>query len=120
MLRYLLDTNSCIQVLYERPRGLQAQFNDKAEALCLSDVVLYELLHGAERSGNPPRVRREVKHFTRRRTVLPFDSDAAAHTADIRADLEQRGRTIGPCDLMIAEHARSRAMVVVTDDLDEF
>jgi tRNA(fMet)-specific endonuclease VapC len=120
MLRYLLDTNLCIRVLRDRPKGLRTLFNAHAEALCLSDVVLYELLYGAERSADPPRIRRDVEHFAARLTVLPFDSDAAAHTAEIRADLEGRGCVIGPYDLMIAGHARSRGLVVVTGNLGEF
>ncbi len=120
MLRYLLDTNLCIRVLRDRPQGLRARFNANAEALCLSDVVLYELLYGAERSNDPPRIRREVEHFSGRLTVLPFDSEAAAHTAEIRTELEGRGCVIGPYDLMIAGHARSRGLVVVTGNLGEF
>lgn len=120
MLRYLLDTNLCIRVLRDRPQGLRARFNENAEALCLSDVVLYELLDGAERSGDPPRIRREVEHFAGRLAVLPFDSDAAAHTAEIRGDLERRGCVIGPYDLMIAGLGRSRGLVVVTGNLAEF
>jgi tRNA(fMet)-specific endonuclease VapC len=120
MLRYLLDTNLCIRVLRDRPQGLRARFNANAEALCLSDVVLYELLYGAERSSDPSRIRQEVEHFAARLTVLPFDSDAAAHTAEIRADLERRGSVIGPYDLMIAGHARSRGLMVITGNLGEF
>ncbi len=120
MLRYLLDTNLCIRVLRDRPQGMRARFNANAEALCLSDVVLYELLYGAERSNDPPRIRREVEHFAGRLTVLPFDNEAAAHTAEIRADLEARGCVIGPYDLMIAGHARSRGLVVATGNLGEF
>ena len=120
MLRYALDTNLCIRVLRDRPQGLRAAFNANAEALSLSDVVLYELLYGAERSNDPARVRREVEHFAARLTVLPFDSEAAAHTADIRAELERRGCVIGPYDLMIAGHARSRGLIVVTGNLREF
>ncbi len=120
MLRYLLDTNLCIRVLRDRPQGLRARFNANAEALCLSDVVLYELLYGAERSNDPPRIRREVEHFAGRLTVLPFNSEAAAHTAEIRTELEGRGCVIGPYDLMIAGHARSRGLVVVTGNLGEF
>lgn len=120
MLRYMLDTNLCIRVLRDRPQGVRTRFNANAEALCLSDVVLYELLYGAERSNDPPRIRREVEHFAGRLTVLPFDSEAAAHTAEIRGDLERRGNGIGPYDLMIAGHARSRGLIVVTGNLVEF
>ena len=120
MLRYSLDTNLCIRVLRDRPKGVRAAFTANGEALCLSDVVLYELLYGAERSNDPPRVRREVEHFAARLTVVPFDSEAAAHTADIRSDLESRGCVIGPYDLMIAGHARSRGLIIVTGNLAEF
>ncbi|MGI4950193.1 MAG: PIN domain-containing protein [Janthinobacterium lividum] len=53
-------------------------------------------------------------------TTLPYDSAAAAHTADIRADLKRQGRSIGAYDVMIAGHARSRGLVVVTGNLKEF
>ena len=119
-LRYLLDTNFCIHVIRDRPAGLRGRFNAEADALCLSDVVLYELLYGAERAARPAAVRQEVQRFAARLTVLAFDSDAAAHAADIRAALERGGGVIGPYDLMIAGHARSRGLVVVTGNLGEF
>lgn len=119
-LRYLLDTNLCIRVLRDRPASLRGRFNAEAEALCTSDVVLYELLYGAERSARPAETRREVERFVARLSVLPFDGDAAAHTAEIRASLERRGGVIGPYDLMIAGQARSRGLVVVTGNLSEF
>jgi hypothetical protein len=40
--------------------------------------------------------------------------DAAAHAGEIHADLERRGQCIGPCDILIAGHARSRGLVVTT------
>ncbi|MBS1040432.1 type II toxin-antitoxin system VapC family toxin [Gluconobacter cerinus] len=67
----------------------------------------FQLLYGAERSSDRVRSRRKVERFVARLAVLPFDSEAAAYTADIRAALERNGRIIGPYDLMIAGHARS-------------
>ncbi len=52
--------------------------------------------------------------------MLPFDTDAASHTAEIRAQLERSGNVTGPYDLMIAGHARSRGLVVVTGNLRDF
>ena len=120
MLHYSLDTNLCIRVIRDRPAGLRPRFNAEAERLCISAVVLYELHYGAERSARAAETRRQVERFTARLSVLPFDDEAAAHTADIRADLERRSMTIGPYDLMIAGHARSRGLVVVTGNLREF
>lgn len=120
MLRHLLDTNLCIRVLRDRPASLRARFNAEAAGLCISDVVLYELLFGAEKSAHPAQNRTAVERFAARLTVLPFDSAAAAHSANIRADLERRGASIGSYDLMIAGHARSRGLIVVTGNLREF
>lgn len=120
MLRYMLDTNLCIRVLRHRPASLRERFNAEAACLCISSVTLAELLVGAEKSARPGETRRQVEGFAARLEVLDFDSHAAAHYADIRADLERKGLSIGPYDLMIAGHARSRGLVVVTGNLGEF
>jgi tRNA(fMet)-specific endonuclease VapC len=120
VLRYMLDTNLCIRLLRDRPQGLRARFNAEADALCISTIILTELLHGAEKSAAPVRNRREVERFAERLAILPFDNSAAAHAANIRAALERRGLPIGGYDLLIAGHARSRGITVVTGNLREF
>lgn len=120
MLRYLLDTNLCIRVLRDRPAAVRQRFNLEADGLAISSVVLAELLHGAAKSARPVENRNEVEKFAARLDVLPFDARAADHAADIRANLERRGQTIGAYDLLIAGHARSLGLVVVTGNLAEF
>jgi tRNA(fMet)-specific endonuclease VapC len=120
MLRNMLDTNLCIRLLRDRPQGLRPRFNAEADTLCISTITLTELLHGAAKSAKPIENRREVEGFAARLSVLPFDEDAAAHAADIRADLERRGTPIGAYDLLIAGHARSQGLVVITGNLGEF
>jgi tRNA(fMet)-specific endonuclease VapC len=119
MLRYLLDTNLCIRVPRDRSSTLRDRFNSEAEGLCISTIVLTELLHGAAKSARPDHNRREVGRFAARLEVLPFDAGAADHAADIRASLELLGRTIGGYDLLIAGHARSRGLIVVMGNLGE-
>ena len=120
MLRYMLDTNLCIRVLRERPAALRERFNAEAEGLCISTIVLMELLHGAEKSARPGHNRQEVERFAARLAVLPFDENAASHAAEIRAALERKSQPIGAYDVLIAGHARSRGLVVVTGNLREF
>jgi tRNA(fMet)-specific endonuclease VapC len=120
MLRYMLDTNLCIRVLRDRPANLRGRFNREADALCISTIVLTELLVGVEKSNRPAETRREVDRLTARLIVLPFDEAAAANAAEIRASLEGRGQAIGGYDTLIAGHARSRGLVVVTGNLREF
>ena len=120
MLRFMLDTNICIRVLRDRPPSARPRFNAERDALCISTATLAKLLHGAAKSARPAEKRREVDRLASRLAVLPFDEDAAAHFGDIRADLERRGMVIGPYDLMVAGHARSRGLIVVTGNLGEF
>ena len=120
MLRYMLDTNVCIRVLRDRNSGMRQQFNAQADGLCLSTIVMHELLTGAEKSARPAHNRGEVERFAARLEILAFDEDAAGHAAEIRAALERRGQKIGAYDLLIAGHARSRGLIIVTANLGEF
>jgi tRNA(fMet)-specific endonuclease VapC len=120
MLRYMLDTNLCIRVLRDRPAVARRRFNETSESLCISTIVLAELLHGAARSAWPEQNRRAVEDFAARLEVLAFDEAAAGHAADIRAELERKGGMIGGYDLLIAGHARSRGLTVITGNLREF
>lgn len=119
-LQYLLDTNICITVLRDRPSGLRERFSINADGLCISTIVLSELLHGALKSARPEHHRREVERFAARMETLSFDADAAAHAADIRVDLERRGQIIGGFDRLIAGQARSRGLIVVAANIGEF
>ncbi len=120
MLRYMLDTNLCIRILRDRPQSIRARFNAEADGLSISTIVLTELLYGAAKSARPIENRTEVERFANRLEVLPFDADAAAHAGDIRATLERAGRQIGGYVVLIAGHARSRGLIVVTGNLGEF
>lgn len=120
MPSYLLDTDFCIAVLRDRSPALKDRFVQRAETLSISTITLTELLVGAAKSMWPDRWSAEVESLTERLKVLPFDAGAAAHAADIRADLERRGQIIGTYDILIAGHARSRGMTVVTGNLREF
>ncbi|MDB5429098.1 MAG: PilT protein domain protein [Caulobacter sp.] len=116
----MLDTDLCIRVIRDRPPGVRPRFNAEADGLCVSTITLTELIYGAEKSARTAERRAEVDLFVARLQVLPFDDRAAGHAADIRADLERRGTPIGSYDLLIAGHARSEGLTVVTGNLREF
>lgn len=79
-----------------------------------------ELVHGAERSSNPDRNLTSLEGFVARMDVLPLDDSAAAHAGQIRAELARLGMPIGPYDQLIAGHARSQGLVLVTNNEKEF
>lgn len=120
MLRNMLDTNLCIRVLRDRPPGLRPRFNAEADTLAISTITYTELIHGAAKSARPAENRRAVEGFANRLAVLPFDENAAAHAGEIYAELARKGQLIGPYDILIAGHARSRGLVVITGNLREF
>ncbi len=120
MLRYMLDTDICIRALRDRPQSARERFNAEADGLCISTVTLGELLYGAEKSARPSHHRKEVEYFAALLQVVDFDGQAALHFAEIRASLESKGQGIGAYDTMIAAHARSRGLVVITGNLKEF
>jgi len=120
MLRYMLDTNICIYVIKHKPAAVRAAFNQHAEHLCVSSVTVAELMYGAEKSAQQAHNITVVEGFLARLAVLPFVSKEAAHFGQIRAALERAGTPIGPYDLMIAAHARSQGLTLVTNNLREF
>lgn len=120
MLKYMLDTNIVIYIIKRKPIAILDTFNANAGVLCISSITLAELLHGIEKSEYPEQNLRKVEDFTSRLEVLEYGSKAAAHYGDIRANLEQKGHTIGVNDLHIAGHARSEGLTLVTNNLREF
>lgn len=120
MLLSLLDTNLCVRALRDRPLHIRDRLKAEAGRICISTIVLYELEVGVALSSRPEAGRQAVQDFASSLPVLEFDAEAAAHAADIRAELTRRGTLIGPYDILIAAHARSRGLKVITGNLREF
>ena len=120
MLRYLLDTDFCIEVVRKRPPALRDRFNAEAGRLAVSAVTLAELAVGVETSTAPSHNREVIERFAARLQVVAFDAKAAWHYGEIRADLERRGCPIGAYDLRIVAHARAESLILVTGNAREF
>lgn len=120
MLKYILDTNIVIYTIKNRPDSVREAFVKHHGHTCISTVTLMELIYGAERSAQPERNLRDVAGFAARLDVLDYDDSAANHSGQLRAELARSGTPIGPYDLMIAGHARSRGLILVTNNVREF
>lgn len=118
--RFLLDTSTAIEVLRGRRSEMREHFNAHSTELVTSTVVATELLYGANRSADPERLRRHVEWMLDLAPPLGFDEAAASHAADVRTELAAAGTPIGSYDTLIAGHARSRGLVVVTQNLKDF
>lgn len=116
----MLDTSTCIRVIRDKPIGSRVSFETTAGKLAISTIVLHELHVGIIRSYAQDRHREEFEAFIPGVVILDFDDEAALHAAEIKAKLLDQGNIIGPNDLLIAGHARSLGLKLITGNLGEF
>jgi tRNA(fMet)-specific endonuclease VapC len=120
-VKYLLDTNVCVDFLNRRyPSVTERIRTSSPEDLCLSSVVVAELRYGADRSERRAENHERLDVLTAEIQCLDFDLEAARVYGRIRSALESEGAPIGPYDMMIAAHALSQGLILVTDNEREF
>lgn len=120
MVHAMLDTNTCIRVIRDKPQNSRNRFIENTGKLAISSIVLHELHTGVLRSYAPERHRMELEEFLPHVKMLDFDDVAAFHAAVVKADLLERKCVIGPNDLLIAGHARSLGLKLITGNLKEY
>ena len=116
----MLDANVCIAVMRYRPPSLVSRLEQHSGKLAISAIVHHELEYGVRRAANRIKQATLLDQMLSLLTVLAFDEAASVDAAEIKADLAAKGQLIGPNDLLIAGHARSRGLTLVTSNLREF
>jgi len=118
---YMLDTDISSYIIKQRPISVLERFEAiSVDKICISVVTLAELIYGVERSSSTKINLPIVKNFVSCLSVLPWDSSAAEYYGKLRAILEQKGTPIGNMDIMIAAHALSKNLIVVTNNTRHF
>ncbi len=120
MLKYMLDTNIIIFTIKNKPPAVRTAFENHYDQICISGITYMELIYGAERSSMPEKNLHVIEGLAARLDVLPYEEHAAIHSGQIRAELTRQGTPIGPYDQMIAGHARSQGLILVTNNQKEF
>src|SRR5262245_21078745 len=120
-IEFILDTDVCIDLL----RGYAPPAESTSGRIPLagsgiSSITVAELETGVVKARSPERPRRQLESLLDQVAIMDFDRLAARHYGEIRGHLERAGTTIGPLDLLIAAHARSRGARLVTANLREF
>ncbi len=119
MPHFMLDTN----ILSEAIRNPKGPASDRMRALadeiCTSIIVAAELRFGVAKGGRR-RLANRVEELLRTLEVVAFDAPSDVAYGEVRAQLERAGETIGPNDMLIAAHALSLGLVLVTDNEREF
>jgi len=120
-MQYLLDTNICIYIIKQRPAGVFEKFKTlQPGSLAISAVTFAELLYGVMKSAHPQKNQTALEKFATPLEVLDFDGPACIEYGRIRAHLEKQGTPIGSLDTLIAAHALSRNLTLVTNNMKEF
>lgn len=120
-MKYMLDTNICIFIIKRRPEHVLHKFMEQEPGnITISAITYAELLHGVEKSQAKERNRIALTMFLAEIPVIPFDDLVAQEYGIIIADLQKKGTQIGPMDTLIAAHAKSLNMILVTNNTREF
>jgi len=118
---YMLDTNICIYLIKRRSDALLNRIRMfRTGEIGVSVVTVAELQYGVSKSENKERNQAALEAFLLPLDTADFTVDVAVNYGQIRAELERQGRPIGPLDTMIAAHALSLDVPLVTNNTREF
>jgi len=121
VIRYMLDTNTCIAIIKHRPDTIKTRLATLAvEEVGISGIVAAELWYGVAFSQKKKQNETALKDFLDYVTELDWPFEAGKIYGRIRADLKGKGTPIGAMDLLIAAHALFLEAVLVTGNEREF
>ena len=116
MKRYMLDTNAISHLLKGHPNVARRVVAVPMASLCISVITEAEIRFGLAKRPKARRLRTAVEELLRRVSVMPWSSAVAERYGSVRAKLESKGRILGSLDMLIAAHALSLGMILVTND----
>jgi len=120
-MRYLLDTNICIELIKRKPPQMLRRFQAlTAGDIGISAITLAELRYGVAKSQAAERNAKALAEFLLPLEIADFDENAASAYGPVRAGLEKSGTPIGPLDTQIGAHALSLGATLVTSNTKEF
>ena len=120
-MMYMLDSNICIYMIKKKPESLLRRIQaSNVNGIAISAITLAELEFGVAKSDYPEKNANALTQILSIINVLSFDANAASVYGSIRADLQRKGTPIGGLDMLIAAHAKSRNLILVTNNVREF
>jgi tRNA(fMet)-specific endonuclease VapC len=117
---YILDTNTLIYFFKGIGNVSTCLLKKPPRSIGIPTIVLFELEVGIAKSTSPKKRHLQLESLTSMVNILPLGRDEVKCAAAIRADLENRGKPIGPYDVLIAGTALANKGVLVTHNTSEF
>ncbi len=120
-MKYMLDTNICIYLINHNPLHVRKHFLAQTlDDIGVSAITVAELQYGIQKSRYPEENRHALELFLMPLLIADFDAQAAVAYGDLRVALEKAGTPIGALDALIAAHALSLDVTLVTNNTREF
>ncbi|MGE0156978.1 MAG: type II toxin-antitoxin system VapC family toxin [Geobacter sp.] len=120
-MKLMLDTTICIYLIKQQPAAVLRRFLDyQVGDIGISAITLSELRCGVAKSAQHAKNAKALDEFITPLEVIVFDEQAACVYGEIRAALEKAGTPIGAMDMLIAAHAVSLGLPLVTNNAREF
>ena len=120
-MKVLLDTNICIYIIKRKPLEVLQKFEAyEVGDIGISSITVAELKFGVQKSQSVEKNQQALMQFLLPLTIAKFDTAAANVYGEIRAILEKQGTPIGSLDTLIAAHALSLDLTLITNNIKEF
>jgi tRNA(fMet)-specific endonuclease VapC len=118
-LEFMLDTDMVNWSLRGQGAVSARILEQRPSQLCVSSVTLAELRFGAD-AKRSRKLHGLISTFVASVGVLPFDQAAADRFGPVANALARRGEPIGTFDTLIAAHALSSGLTLVTNNTRHF
>lgn len=117
----MLDTNICIYIIKNKPQSVRERLQEfNIGQLIISSITVSELYYGVHKSSYVEKNLLALEHFLKPFNIVDYDMKASIEYGKVRAGLEKKGTVIGGLDMMIAAHALSLNVTLVTNNTKEF
>ncbi|MBT4268011.1 MAG: type II toxin-antitoxin system VapC family toxin [Deltaproteobacteria bacterium] len=117
---FVLDTNILIYYFKGIGRVAEKMLAQPPGEIGIPAIVLYELQVGIAKASAPKKRKSQLNSLIEIVRILPFGAAEATSAAFIRADLEKKGKPLGPYDTLIAATALAGNSTLVSHNTKEF
>ena len=117
---FVLDTNTLIYFFKGEGNVAANLLQTPPKDICIPSIVVYEIEVGIGKSNSPRKRTQQLATLLSTANILPFGLEEAKSAAQIRVNLEQVGKPIGPYDILIAATTLAQGATLVTHNQGEF
>jgi tRNA(fMet)-specific endonuclease VapC len=116
---FMLDTDTVSFAIRGQGRVAEQIVKRLPSELCMSAITVAELRYGAALRKSA-KLNALIDTFTANIAVVAFDESTALHFGAVASQLAEQGSPIGELDTLIAAHALSLELTLITNNLKHF